>query len=608
MKIVNSALVLLALVMALPALAAKQPVRSEADLPRFTYPIDRKPSELLLADDTAFATFAKPVRADIERTLADYDIQDKATLRDLLGTLLNLQTLAGEDQAALTTVRKIRALEDKPDAKLWSGGFREAYLKARIATRSKDDQALQAAFKREYTAFMRALPWRVVGTLAKADKPGFQIFTPTYLEGFIKTEVDPVAAETHTLGNDPAHTLIRLRSILKNNIPVYKMGLDVISTYIAAHDQPMPNIWAARDIDLMNRAELTPVRVAIWDTGIDPQAYAAQMFTDPNPGPFDPYGLAFDRDSNPSHGALMPLDEAQQRDYPLFVDVLKGMSDMRLNIDSPEADALRQRLATMQPEEIPGFLEKYRFYSYYLHGSHVAGIAARGNPAIRLVAARHTDDWRNVPALPTLESTQRDVAMEQTFVDYFKSRGVRVVNMSWGGGPSSVEEAMEKNGAGKDAEDRKRMAREIFDIYKAGLEKALRSAPEILFIAAAGNSNDDAGFNEVIPSSFKLPNLLTVGAVDQAGEEANFTSYGDTVRVHSNGYAVLSRVPNGREIPLSGTSMAAPQVTNLAAKLLALRPELKPEQVIDLIVRGATSSPDGRRHLINPKASVTLLE
>jgi hypothetical protein len=49
-------------------------------------------------------------------------------------------------------------------------------------------------------------------------------------------------------------------------------------------------------------------------------------------------------------------------------------------------------------------------------------------------------------------------------------------------------------------------------------------------------------------------------------------------------------------------------VTNLAAKLFALDPLLTPEQVIDLIKRGATTSEDGRRHLIDEKRSVALLE
>jgi subtilisin family serine protease len=54
--------------------------------------------------------------------------------------------------------------------------------------------------------------------------------------------------------------------------------------------------------------------------------------------------------------------------------------------------------------------------------------------------------------------------------------------------------------------------------------------------------------------------------------------------------------------------MASPNVANLAAKLFALDPSLTPEQVIDLIKRGATASEDGRRHLIDEKRSVALLQ
>jgi subtilisin family serine protease len=46
--------------------------------------------------------------------------------------------------------------------------------------------------------------------------------------------------------------------------------------------------------------------------------------------------------------------------------------------------------------------------------------------------------------------------------------------------------------------------------------------------------------------------------------------------------------------------MAAPQVTNLAAKILVVDPKLTPTQVIDLMVKTADTTADGRRHLINP--------
>jgi subtilisin family serine protease len=67
-------------------------------------------------------------------------------------------------------------------------------------------------------------------------------------------------------------------------------------------------------------------------------------------------------------------------------------------------------------------------------------------------------------------------------------------------------------------------------------------------------------------------------------------------------------VPGGARVKESGTSMASPNVVNLAAKLFALDPALTPAQVIDLIKAGADTSSDGRLHLINEKRSVQLLQ
>jgi subtilisin family serine protease len=59
-------------------------------------------------------------------------------------------------------------------------------------------------------------------------------------------------------------------------------------------------------------------------------------------------------------------------------------------------------------------------------------------------------------------------------------------------------------------------------------------------------------------------------------------------------------VPGGRRIALSGTSMASPQVSNLAAKMLAVKPSLKPQEVIEILRRTADRSEDGRRTLVHP--------
>ena len=148
----------------------------------------------------------------------------------------------------------------------------------------------------------------------------------------------------------------------------------------------------------------------------------------------------------------------------------------------------------------------------------------------------------------------------------------------------------------------------MFNVGRDALTEAMANAPEVLFVVAAGNSDNDAAFDELIPSGINLPNILTVGAVDQAGEETSFSTFGTNVDVHANGFEVESKLPGGEAMKYSGTSMAAPNVANLAAKLLAVAPELDVAQLTSLIMLGADRSEDGRIRLINPKRSFMLLD
>jgi len=192
-------------------------------------------------------------------------------------------------------------------------------------------------------------------------------------------------------------------------------------------------------------------------------------------------------------------------------------------------------------------------------------------------------------------------------VAYMKQAGVRVCNMSWGASRKDIEDALEKKGVGKDAPERAERARELFKIQRDALEAAIQSAPEILFIAAAGNSDNDNLFAEFIPSGLSLPNLITVGAVDQSGKPTSFTTFGKNVTLYANGFEVESYIPGGQKMKFSGTSMAAPNTTNLAAKILALDPALSVSAVVEMITRGADPMEgyDGR-FVINPKKTVEL--
>ncbi len=589
--------------------AARKVVKTQADLPRFNYKIAGTATELLQSSDATFGAFAARVKTDVGSVLTNYDVQDHASLRELLGVRLDLQLLAGDNQGALETVAKLRAVQDKPDAKLLTGLSTRAMIEAQKATGHTSGREYLQAFQKAYAAEIKPLPWSIVGTMIKQEKSSFEIITPALILGSVKAQVEPAVAKSHSLSNDLAWGLIQDRFLLQREIALMPAMLAVLKQEVAAKNVEKPDIWAARDVTLTKADKLTPVNVAIWDSGSDLSLFPGRVYTVARPGPQgDPHDIAFDLKGFPTHGELLPLTPEQKKEYPSMLGDLKGFSDLQASIDSPEAAALRKKLAHMPASEVPSFIENLELFAIYSHGTHVAGISARGNPAIRLAVGRITFDWHNVPLPPSKELSERSAKDDQAYVDWFRANHIRVVNMSWGGGPRDDEVALEKNGMGKDAADRKAIAAKLFAIERAGLYNAIKSAPDILFVCAAGNSNSNSTFNEDIPSSFKLPNLLTVGAVDQAGDEASFTSYGPTVRVDADGYEVRSTVPGGSMLRMSGTSMASPNVVNLAAKLIALDPKLTPEQTIHLIVAGATTSKDGRRHNIDPKRSVALLK
>ena len=138
-----------ALLLALaPSLQAQTKPRIEkaADLPRFTYPL-KGSLEALVKDPRAFAAFSADVRRDIESVLAKYEIADKASERDLLGTLLQLDLLEGRDADALKRIEQIRALQEKPADKLLTGVQARAIIDARKATGSTSSPAYLAAVR-----------------------------------------------------------------------------------------------------------------------------------------------------------------------------------------------------------------------------------------------------------------------------------------------------------------------------------------------------------------------------------------------------------------------------------------------------------------------------
>ena len=586
--------------MAFPAFAQKQRVDKAADLPRFNYRIDGKVEDLL-RDDAKFKAFATQLRNDTESVLAKYEIPDKAVERGYHATLAQLDYLEGRHDDALVRLDRIRALEEKPADKLLSG----LSLRAMIAAQRKLGSRTTDAYRQEVGRMIRAeldkMPYAIVGNEVKEIKASAEIVGEPLILGGVRERLQPIVDKAGALSSDFAPAVVSARYRLATTVPLKAVLVETYSGYLAANKVDKPDIWSAREARLPASGKYAPVNIAIWDSGVDTALFPNQIVNEGG----KPAVIGFDRFEKPAHTELMPIPGELRGRLPQMKSMLKGFSDLQSNVDSREASEVKTFLSTLPPEKYKSAIEEITLAGSYIHGTHVAGIAVAGNPHARLVTGRIEFDWHLTPdPCPTRELVDQGAKNAQAYVDFFRKHKVRVVNMSWGGSVQSYETALEQCGIGKDPEERKKIARVYFDIGRDALTRAIRSAPEILFIAAAGNENADSTFAESIPAAIDAPNLLTVGAVDRAGDEASFTSYGKTVVAHANGYQVDSVIPGGEKLAESGTSMAAPQATNLAGKMLAVNPKLKPTEIIAIIRATVEKTPDGRRMLLHPSRAV----
>jgi subtilisin family serine protease len=387
----------------------------------------------------------------------------------------------------------------------------------------------------------------------------------------------------------------------------------VLRTIVGARERYLAAVQAARTgfesrparapyafstVDLTSDRRAQPVHVAVWDTGTNPELFRAQMFTnareqangrdDDNNGLVDDIsGIASDPDPR-STGLLFDPGAETITQYGGY---LRGVMDLRAGMASTPA---AQRVLTLvRAIETPAAQEeldtRLEAIGEWGHGTHVAGILLAGVPQARMSVFRSA--WAGEarvyhhrgPTDAELDAEDRNAA---DIVRYIRAHGVRVVNASLGFSLEYVEDELrhETDRYRTDAEVRARAAI-VHGRRKALWTRVFRECPETLFVVAAGNSNQDVVEYDVVSASIRdANNLLVVGAVDRFGEWAVFTnSNPERVRVFDHGVEVDSVIPNGERVPLSGTSMASPNVANLAAKMLSVNPRLTPAQVMTFI-------------------------
>ena len=183
------------------------------------------------------------------------------------------------------------------------------------------------------------------------------------------------------------------------------------------------------------------------------------------------------------------------------------------------------------------------------HGTHVSG-----------TILAETDNGEGVagiaPASTLMPIKVADVDGFLSFsdvldaVDWARENGADIINMSLGGELTPEQVAL---------------AQPTFTTARAA---------GILMVAAAGN---DATTFRMYPASFN--GVVSVSAVDGNDEIADFSNTGRAIDIAAPGVDLLSTVPDGGYDRYSGTSMAAPHVTGVAALTLAARPGLAVDEL-----------------------------
>ncbi|MFE1558403.1 S8 family serine peptidase, partial [Streptomyces sp. NPDC058734] len=132
-----------------------------------------------------------------------------------------------------------------------------------------------------------------------------------------------------------------------------------------------------------------------------------------------------------------------------------------------------------------------------------------------------------------------------------------------------------------------------------------------LQVAAAGNENydlahkttDTASPNDSTPVTrnitnacvdipTELPGVVTVAANGTGTTKASFSNFGQgVIDVAAPGQDVYSTLPGGKYGSKSGTSMASPHVTGVAALMVSANPALTPAQIRDRLATQANDIP-----------------
>ncbi len=265
------------------------------------------------------------------------------------------------------------------------------------------------------------------------------------------------------------------------------------------------------------------------------------------------------------------------------------------------------------------FIQELEMFGNFVHGTHVAGISAHNSDQAQIMAAKiiptrsieapsalSESNWLNPfsfhlwaghPLSDLGLTLLLDIAsgeqaeMLSPVGAYLHATGMAAANCSFG---TSVAEAkkvvtmLAKNLLKRELSEEEQEKFGTLFVQKI-LQKGasfVTSAPGTLFVIAAGNDGTDNDQIPMFPANLKYDNTITVAATRGYDKLASFSNYGSKmVDIAAPGVGIISDIPGGETMPLSGTSQAAPFITNLAGRIMDVNPKLSLREVKQILMQ-----------------------
>jgi len=184
------------------------------------------------------------------------------------------------------------------------------------------------------------------------------------------------------------------------------------------------------------------------------------------------------------------------------------------------------------------------------HGTHCAGIvSAVGNNSVGISGVCWNCSIMPVKALSNSGSGYADDLANAIY--YAADNGADIISMSWGGYSES-------------------------SLIHTAIDYAYNRG--IVLVAAAGNSNTDRGSYPAV-----YDEVIAVAATNKTDSKASFSNWGLWVDIAAPGVDIYSTYYDDDYCEMSGTSMACPHVSGVAALLLSNNSSLSNIQIKNIL-------------------------